>query len=151
MKNKITESKEPLTVEAIELFERAIETRLPSDYKEFLLLSNGGRPERTRFAVEGWPGEFGDVHFFWSINFASQGSLEWWFRELADPLIQNNLLAIGVDLGGNFITIGTSETNFGEIWYWDPTYDYIELTEGKMFYYLSKNIFDFVENLESDE
>lgn len=43
------------TPEAIVNFERSHELALPSLYKEFLLATNGGRPESPAFPIEGMP------------------------------------------------------------------------------------------------
>ena len=66
---QLSETNPSTSLSAIEDFERERGLSLPSLYKEFLLASNGGRPEAPVFPIEGMPlNPFGSIQFFFGIN-----------------------------------------------------------------------------------
>ena len=59
----------PLEVD-VERFEQQIGTQLPSDYREFLMKYNGGRPDPSGFSFTTRQGlrEDSSVHYFFGIH-----------------------------------------------------------------------------------
>ena len=99
MGNNLLGSYGKVSSDSVADFEQEAGLRLPESYRRFLLETNGGRPERGRFFVPEWPGEFATVHVLWGIHEGKSSNLLWWKRELQDSL-QDQHLAFGVDLGG---------------------------------------------------
>jgi hypothetical protein len=117
--------------ETILAFERQSGLALPQDYKDFLLQWNGGRPSQTIFNVPKWDGKGSALHFLFGIHSGKHNNLARWFDELRDRL-PDGFLAIGVDMGANFVCLGTSGEFAGEVWYWDSSNRYA-LCDGTMF------------------
>lgn len=127
----------------ISKFESVIGACLPSDYRQFLQKVNGGRPANTRCRLAEWPGELFDVHVLWGIHNGKTSSLEWWWKELRSTL-PSDMIAIGVDLGGNFIVLKIGGEDIGSIWYWDPSPDFENEMNGKTLYRVADSFTEFL-------
>lgn len=69
MFSEMRDSNPPTTPQAIAEFERSRRLALPSRYKEFLLTTNGGRPDPPAFPIEGMAlNPLGAVHFFFGLD-----------------------------------------------------------------------------------
>lgn len=121
----------PISAKMISDFEADHGITLPQSYKDYLLQWNGGRPSWTILDVPKWPGKATALHFLFGIHAGKRNNLGLWYDELRDRLPEG-FLAIGVDMGGGFLCLGTSGKFVGEVWYWDSSNDY-DLDDGTMF------------------
>lgn len=123
----------------IDLLNHKLGLNLPSEYADFLLTHNGGRPDKNRFKLRkiraaldfyvmslyglGQKGETGqDLLTMYSFTCES---------------IPHELIAIGSNGIGNLICLGISGEYYGKVYYWykdgevgqdeTPTFDNIEL------------------------
>ena len=139
-----SETYAPVSPETISNFETRHAITLPQSYKTFLTQSNGGRPSWTVFDVPKWPGKATALHFLFGIHDGKHNNLALWYDELRDRLPEG-FIAIGVDMGGNFLCLGIEGGFVGEIWYWDSSNDY-DLEDGTMFR-VGKDIGEFLSHL----
>lgn len=103
---KMTESYLPTTVAAIAAFERDHDLVLPPLYREFLLATNGGPPEKTVFPVQGMPNNPDNiVQGFFGIG------VPYHTNELAYPVdlyaggIPHGVLPIAGNGGGDYLCL----------------------------------------------
>src|SRR5690242_5053803 len=82
------ESGPPIEERDVSSFERKHGIQLPSEYRAFLLRSNGGRPERDLFPVPGFAGNpVGRLHFFFGIGDPVEScDLEWNLKVFSDRI-----------------------------------------------------------------
>lgn len=84
--------------ELLEFEEQFVQGGLPSDYKEFILLNNGGVPELPYFIAG--DGESYSVYNFYSIKFGEdliEETLDDWREHIEFP---NHLIPFAYDGGG---------------------------------------------------
>jgi SMI1-KNR4 cell-wall len=104
-----------LTPQHLAEVEAELGTRLPDDYRAFLLKYNGGSPLPDTVAVENAPGTPTDVQVFFGIGRSIESSgLVWNKRVLADR-IPEDCFPIACDSGGNIFCL----TEGGRIVYID--------------------------------
>jgi len=99
--------------------ERSLGVTLPDDYRQFLLTSNGGRPEPRSFPV---PGR-GDalVNMLFGIRNARTRFDLAYELELAtelDPL-PPGFIVVGNDPGGSSLLLSTGGSDAGKVYFWD--------------------------------
>jgi hypothetical protein len=110
----------PTSEAAVAAFEAARGIRLPDEYREFLLATNGGRPEPAEFRLARRSGPYTDsaVHRFLSLGDTEAPSLERMTQILA-PRVPPELQPIASDPGGNYVCIGVAGDGRGKIYFWD--------------------------------
>lgn len=101
-------------------FENEFNLRFPEDYRNFLLIHNGGIPERTHFWIE--KGKDGSsVQRFYGIHEGQKHlSLDTYLHNRR--YFPHTMIPIGDDGTGNYICIGVAEYNFGIIYFVDHEY-----------------------------
>ena len=109
----------PLQEADLKAFEAEFDIALPSEYREFLLLYNGGDPKPDTFNYQGRLGiNASDLRHFRSID-----ELAIPVQNIRDgkiiPSMPQNFIPIGHDSGGNAICISTSSHDLGEIYFWE--------------------------------
>ena len=112
---KLSDSGPPITTEMLETIESLFDFKFPEDYRKFMLVHNGGRPEAGVFFGENV--SFRIVHFFSldeqaTINLVSE--IDYFRTE-----IRSDAFPISLDEGGNRICLGTLSSNFGNVLFWD--------------------------------
>jgi cell wall assembly regulator SMI1 len=139
---KIIEQGPPLNESEIIVFEREIGVSLPSDYREFLLQHNGGRPEPDTIDIDLLPGSPTGVHQFFGFDrkFES-GNVPWNRENLGDDLGDPGLLAIASDAFGCMFCIVIYGPNRGEIFF----IDFVESVPYK--YFVAPSFRDFLSKL----
>lgn len=106
-----------LSQNRLEEFEKQIQSRLPQDYRDFLLQYNGGQPAPSFFWIV--PEEDGsEVERFYGIHDQTWHSLETYVGEQRYG-IPSSLLPIADDGTSNFVCIDISTDHYGEVYFID--------------------------------
>ncbi len=105
-----------LTEDDLKSFEMSLGCRLPAEYRNFLLMHNGGKPVPFDFQL----GSEGpdSIHHVYGLNTKNHSDL----RNIIDCFkgrIPRQILPIADDPGGNQICIGISGKHRGRIYFWD--------------------------------
>ena len=134
----LIECGESLSNEIIDVFEKELNLRLPSDYKMFMLKNNGGMPEddvvfdyydvvseSTKRAVIQefyilYPEENYEID---NIKNICKGFWE-------DGFLSNSMFSIGSDPAGNIICISLSDDDYGAVYLCNHEYE--EINTGYM-------------------
>lgn len=136
-------------LEVIEAFERKHGRQLPADYKQFLNVYNGGRPERSS-----------RVFVFQTKDGAQSDSLVNWFSGLVERenyslekdiqtyhgRIPEHTMPIACDPFGNLILIAFKESGRDGLWFWDHENEPANFGETGL-YRIADNFTAFVESL----
>jgi hypothetical protein len=138
----------PLREEDVRSFERKHGLLLPADYREFLLTTNGGRPERDLFPINGLEGDSpGRIHIFFGLNDPiASCNLDWNLTVFRDRL-PADLLAIATTEGADKICLVVAGSRAGTIRYWDG---HARPGERNL-YLLADDFSSFISSLRSDE
>jgi hypothetical protein len=96
---------------------------LPSDYEDFLLECNGGKPRREyrNVFVSGSDEPLSDIQYFYSLTTSgpSYSSLQNAI-DVYDGRLPKGAVPIAIDSGGNqYLLRTTGWENRGSIWFWD--------------------------------
>jgi hypothetical protein len=137
----------PITDLDIQRFEQRRGVRLPSDYKIFLLLRNGGRPERDLFFVrESGSSHVARINFFLGIGDpGDEYDIDWTLDAVAEQ-IKKGALPIAVTWRGNYLCLEVEGPHAGRIFFWD-----MQATDGEGGCPVANSFTEMVENLSRDE
>jgi len=133
--------------EELEDYEKSLGTSLPTDYREFLILHNGGTPEKYLVCRSGsnepsevWNDSLG-LH-----NGPTYCRLDIATKDLKEYL-PKDIIPFATDPGGNSFCIGISGEYRGKIYFWDheQAQDQDSISE------LASSFTEFVANLVSEE
>ncbi|HEY1068696.1 MAG TPA: SMI1/KNR4 family protein [Pirellulales bacterium] len=115
--------------ERIAAFERDLGTKLPDEYREFLLRYNGGVPERETFDVPGEDGGERPFQCFFALHdgpwddSTSEGSqgfpLQAARTDFRSEGGRADVLPIGKDWSGSYVCIGLAGSDLGKVLYYD--------------------------------
>lgn len=103
-------------------FERRIGTRLPDDYRAFLLEHNGGKPKLRCFTFADRKGPYTDGAI---RAFAGLGEPEYYDLEklygtyYEDGRVPGEVLPIAVDSFGNLVCLAVRGAHRGRVYFWD--------------------------------
>jgi hypothetical protein len=147
-----------LVVERLEEFEAKIGSRLPEDYREFLINHNGGKPMPCDFVVTEKEGS-DSLHVIYGIHCGpSYANLEE-VNALYSGRIPRSLITFAEDPFGNAICIGINGDNSGKVFFWDhelesddevePDYENITLLAESFSEFLS-GLYEHVDPNESE-
>jgi len=92
---------------------------LPLEYKQFLLMSNGGWPTPNVFEVLGWHGHGNSLMSFYGIHEGEKVDRLDQACRVYDERIPADLIPIAEDANGNVICIGWEGERKGKIYFWD--------------------------------
>jgi hypothetical protein len=101
----------------IEELERRVRSRLPADYRQFMIEFNGGEPQPRAF--EGPDGEGSAVRFFFTLD---PRSSHYWIHQKLDVYqdrIPPGLLPIASDSFGNLVLLDLGAKDYGVVYFWD--------------------------------
>ncbi len=115
---RIKQSRSRITDPQIALLEQELGSRLPDDYKQFLLNTNGGVPEPNEFDVPATSTGSGVNIFYGSLAKAHDGDLVYEQILLKDRL-PDRLVAIADAEGGNRVCLSSRPEDFGVVFFWD--------------------------------
>lgn len=108
-----------LSEERLDIFERAISSRLPEAYRDFLLRYNGGQPVPSFFWIESRKDGSAVNRFYGLYDARTPFSIDTYANNKELYGIPASLLPIGDDGMGNFICIDLSPEHFGSIYFLD--------------------------------
>jgi cell wall assembly regulator SMI1 len=138
-----------LSAEDIETVERRLNLVFPTDYKEFLLAHNGGRPKPNRFPIRGNRSDtqgilswlYG-IHDDGTYNLIDQAAM---FQDRVPP----ELLPIGEDPGGNLICLTISGSNRNHVYFWthEDEVDEGEIPSYDNIYFVADSFTELLEGL----
>jgi len=128
--------------------EATIKSKIPDDYKEFLLQHNGGRPQKYYFSfklnskvTKGYLDWFLGIHKKMNENIYQ-------YIKMYKNRIPSDLIPIGHDPGGNLICLKIKGDNVGSIYFWDheneveegekPNYNNLSLVSKSFSEFLTK-------------
>lgn len=132
-------------------FEKLIGIKLPKDFKDFILETNGGIPTPDCFSVydgeETWET---NIYFFGLYKELYElYSLPYNYNEYRG-MILNNLIPIGNDYSGNLICIDINKNNFGKIYF--SHHDYFSYNDEKPTnfgtYFIANSFAEFFSSLK---
>ena len=123
----IRDTETPLLSEAIRKVEDRFGIVLPIEYRDFLLLHNGGRPRPDVFRFKKPSGKYADscVDWFLAIYDGEHDNFESYFEtyKLDQHRLPTELVPIAHDPGGNLICIAVSGSRKGAVFFWDHEYE----------------------------
>ena len=148
---KIRDSYGPASEIQIVGLESYLNTRLPEEYRVFLLRHNGGCPESDIFplTIQGNQVD-GVIQRFLSIGTETEESI-WRYLEIYNSRIPRDLIPIAYDPGGNLILLGISSHMAGHIFFWDHESE-AEVGEEPSFsnvYFTSEGFSSFMQSLKT--
>ncbi len=115
------DSAAPVSEEYLASFEWRIGRRIPPDFRRFLLVHNGGRPEPDTFDILDWRGKpinGSFVQSFFGVNTGTNYNDLGFILDVYRDRLPPSLFPIGDDPGGNLICIET-QISSAPIVFWD--------------------------------
>ena len=100
----------------ISRFEEELRIKLPVDYRNFLLVANGGCPPPNLFTLE--DALEVEVRRFFSMGDNNSQSLQREIQILKDDL-PYGVIPIAIDWGGNRICLGIDAPFLNEVFFWN--------------------------------
>ena len=115
----VHDSENPIQETDIAKVEKKLGAELPTDYREFLLTTNGGRPEPNIFIAHTRPGGSREVlaWFFCIKEDDSNDLLE--NVDIFQNRLPESLLPIATDPFGNIICLSIEGRDRGKVYFWD--------------------------------
>ena len=119
----IVNSRDSLKKKDIVKFEEEFGITLPEEYKNFLMVHNGGRPKQKIFPIQNNPSDtHAYIDFFLCLKEKDVYEIATWINRY-QLRIPHNMIPIAVDPGGNLICLSVSGTNSGKVYYWEHEYE----------------------------
>jgi hypothetical protein len=135
-------------------FESKIGYSLPVEYREFLMLYNGGKPVPDFFRVPDW--EYEETYVTELKGLANGKSVD--LSELFDLLhdrLPKGFIAIGSDPGGNQILLSLSKDTKGQVYFFDHENEPEDAADDVKgypnIYLVAKSFNEFLKNLYSND
>ena len=138
----------PLGEEDVKSFERKHSLQLPAAYREFLLATNGGRPERDLFELKGLEGDsLGRIHLFFGLNDPIASCNLDWNLDVFGGRIPAGLLPIATTEGADKLCLSVAGARTGAVFYWDG---HARAGERNL-YFLAEDFASFISSLHAGE
>ncbi|KFE72320.1 SMI1/KNR4 family protein [Hyalangium minutum] len=138
----------PLTPEDLRSFEQQHGLALPASYEEFLLKTNGGRPERDLLALTGLEGNpRARIHLFFGLNDPVESCNLDWNLEVFKDRIPVGLIPIATTEGTDKICLCVAGERAGAVFYWDGHAS----PDERNLYALAGDFTSFLSSLHADE
>ncbi|EOV9527773.1 MULTISPECIES: SMI1/KNR4 family protein [Bacillus cereus group] len=145
---KIESSHKKLSIEEIEKFEIENGVKLTEKYKKFLLQWNGGYPERSIFNISDELGK-SVLNVFNGIG-DMYDNLEK-VIDIYEFRLAKGFIPIADDSAGNVICLGTEESYYEKIYFWDHEKEPEDPDDMSNMYFLANDIDEFLDNLYEDD
>ncbi|NNB93714.1 SMI1/KNR4 family protein [Corallococcus exiguus] len=144
---RTTEGGPPLSDTDLDSFEQRYGLKLLPPLREFLLATNGGRPERDLFKLQGLPGNpIGRIHFFFGLNDPVESCNLDWNLEVFQDRLPPGLLPIATTEGADKVCLSVTGATAGQVFYWDA-----HARPGTTsVHFLAENLDTFISALQSD-
>ncbi len=113
----IKESNKKISIEELANCEKVIGP-LPADYRNFLLLHNGGKVAKNYYEVPGGKNTF-EVRQFFGILGPNVESDLLHKREFYIKRTPGAIVPIAYAEGGNLVCLSTRPDSFGQVFFWD--------------------------------
>jgi len=127
--------------------EQQIEAPLPTEYREFLLATNGGRPIPDVIDVPGIPGSAVDVQELFGISRSiDSSSIEWNLKTFAGRL-EEGLLPVACDSGGSLFCLSLRRGDFGTVLYCDLQSVFADYETKPQYYPVARSFDSFLRKL----
>lgn len=97
-------------------FEAQLNARLPEDYRQFLLLHNGGQPDKTEFTAKKYGGSIMQRFFGFNTPYNTD-NFDYILRTYKDR-VPDDFLPIARDMLGNLLLIGIRRRYVGKVYFW---------------------------------
>lgn len=134
--------------EDITRFESRYGLVLPAAYRRFLLVTNGGRPERDLFSIKSFEDQSpGRIHFFFGLKDSIESSNLDWNLEVFRERIPAGLLPIATTEGADKICLSVDDARPGQVFFWDGCARAGE----RSLHLLADDFAAFVSSLQGDE
>jgi cell wall assembly regulator SMI1 len=114
---KLFDTRVPPTAARLADFERTLPAALPDDYRAFLRVHNGGRPEPSGFAIPGL-GDRSGIARFLALDGAPWDDLEAHLR-MYSGRIPRGWLPVAYDDCGNLLLMPLAGPARGRLFFWD--------------------------------
>lgn len=129
-------------------FEKQINANLPKDYRHFLLLNNGGQPDKYEFTVKKYGGSIFQRFFGFNTPFETDDF--YYIVNTFKGRVPDDFLPIGRDMLGNLILIGIRQKYEGKIYFWWHENEGEKKAWLKNIFSISKSFTDFFDNLKEE-
>ena len=147
MLEDMTEVAHELAAEDIKILEANLKITLPSNYKNFLLKYNGGKPNPDCFPIEGLKNNpYGGVRLFFGIDRDIQSNNIDWNYDVMRGRLPTGLLPIASNGSGDILCLALSDVDEGKLYFWDyygeqnpPTFDNL--------YFIANSFGEFLDSL----
>ena len=115
-------------------FEQELGTKLPEDYRNFLLKYNSAIPHPSSFFISSEQGS-SMIQYFLGICDEQWHSLRYFIKAYASD-VPTNIMPIAPDGGGNLTCLSIKGDDYGKVYFWDrdfadfdgnPTYENLHL------------------------
>jgi hypothetical protein len=131
----------PLSIEDLILLENKIDYTFPEDYRNFLIIHNGGQPERQILNVPDCENDV-IINIFFGIG-KPHADIQFWLNELEDDL-KGAFIPIGFDPGANALLMERSDGNF---YYWDSARHFPCSSDEENTFWVADSFYDLLEKL----
>jgi len=109
----------PLDEQHVVALEATMGATIPEPYRTFLLTYNGGSPTPDVIVIDGAPFKSTDIQVFYGIGTIHETSEISWSLEVRTGCLENKLLPIACDSGGNFFVIPLTDEERGSVYYFN--------------------------------
>ncbi|MGD6961009.1 SMI1/KNR4 family protein [Fictibacillus phosphorivorans] len=140
----IESNNEKISIETIKQFENENEVKLTEKYKKFLLQWNGGYPSASTFKISDEKGH-SVLNVFNGIG-DMYDNLEK-VIDIYEYRLPNGFIPIADDSAGNVICLGTNESYYENIYFWDHEQESENPNDMSNMYFLANDINKFLSML----
>jgi hypothetical protein len=143
----------PLKTDVLGSIEQAYNITLPKDYRDFLLVFNGGKPIESEFSLKD-SSNSSLVAGFFGITDSKDYNLLFHYVVIYTGRIPSNTIPIADDQCGNIILLSVKGQDRGKVYFWDhereadpsqgekPSYDNLTL--------IADSFEEFINNLKAE-
>lgn len=153
---EFSEQEAPVTLSQIEELEHLTGLNFPQEYKEHLLIYNGGKCDPCDFTfVEDGRTTASDVDWFLAIYDGEYDNLLRYITvsKLDEKRLPYHMIPIAHDSGGNLICISCSGPDCGSVYFWDHEievdYSIADDSDYSNLYIIAVSFNDFINSLHN--
>lgn len=128
--------------------ETQLKSPLPTEYKDFLLATNGGRPTLDTIDIPKFQASPTDVQVFFGLDRSVVSScIEWNMTTLVERFDPSELLPIACDSCGSVFCLSLRPGDFGAVLYCDLQSVFADYESSPDFYVVAPSFASFLEKL----